>query len=138
MTVKPIPKISLAQRQFIVKTIEEQRRKKVANADKLVSTQEPVGITSQQLYSKLSGGVIRLKNPKAIITNKQIPLNMVFDLSQIEMKSAVNSFTCPRKQLVIDKINDKATSLKAKAMLGDPGDAEKLINNFIKWLPPKV
>ena len=138
MTVKPIPKIPLAQRQFIVKTIEEQRRKKVANADNLVTPQGAVGLTGREFEQKFAGGLIRMSNPLKLISSKQATIDTVFDLSGIVFRSASTPYNCPRKAAVVQKINDRADHLKAKAMLGDPGDAEKLINNFIKWLPPKV
>ena len=117
---------------------EQQRRQKVVNADQLVSPLVAVGITGQHFLRKLLAGIITMKYPGKVITSKQVTIDSVFDLSNIEMRGGTSHFSCTRTAVIIQKSNNRADILKSEAMLGEPKDAEKLIKNFIKWNPKKV
>ena len=137
MPPKTKTKMTMTQRQFIARTVEELRRDKINNVQARLKPISPKGITQKKLFTEIRAGRIKPLNPDKLITFGNFYLKDLIDVSGIEFRSR-ETYSREELSIVKAKINAEAHRVRAAAMLGEPADAEKLVLAFIDYWPEEA
>lgn len=127
-------KMTMTQRQFIARTVEELRREKVSCVESRLKAIKAKGITQKKLFTEIRAGRIKPKNPDHLIIQSNYYLRELIDVSDITFRQA-ETYSRPEKATAIAQIAAEAHRVRAAAMLGEPKNAEQLVLAFIDYWP---